>query len=855
MIDYGTRHTDLALKRLEARLRTVYRQAEKDIAAKTEDFWKRHAARDEKYRQQVADGKLSQEDYEAWQRGQVFQGEQWESKRQSIEDVLYNADSTALQMINDGKMDVFTAGANYMGYELEQHGRIDTGFNLYDGPTVTRLLKDDPQILPKARVKKEKAYVWYNKLVNNCVLQGIIQGESINEIAARIGRTTGERTESAMKRNALTAYTGAQNAGRIEGMKQAQQMGIDVKKRWIATMDSRTRDAHRDLDGQVQDVDKPFKSSLGDIMYPGDPKAKPGNVYNCFVGETNVATDSDIIRSYKHDYSGELITVKTASGVQFTCTPNHPILTPSGWVAAKCLNNGDDLLIASIGEVYALRINPHVDHTPSRIDAIHQFFDITGSKRTVGLGVNFHGDVPTSDVEIITQKRFLRNNGDTGCADGIDKFLLKHTNESLAGKGAFMQHFRGIWLAALRFVGGFCEALSLFGRRVIHAVVHGFRPIARRDATVLQAQADSAAGDVQFLRKCLDGFTGKVFADNIVNIEITTVSHVPVYNLQTGNSRYFVNSIIAQNKGKCNGNFAIAHNCHCAVGSVYPKYPAAMTRRDAETGEVVGDMTYREWEAMKKGNPIPIKSKPPQFKIRHAAFTPAESIKEAEEFALQFMGYNGRVSYRGLSLEAANVCNQTLADMRENIPDFKLSGIEPMNMRSNMWKGKTADAAYRWGGDGKLYINPTYYKNVKAYEGHVAEIDGLMQTVLASGQELIDSGRVTGAKADYIAALLETKRQAVSQSYDFMRGTFVHEFGHALEDKYIRKELTTMYPRFDGVKDFLSQSRSTYAKHISGYAIADNHEYIAESFTAWWYGERDKVDPVISKIFEKVMGG
>jgi hypothetical protein len=281
MIDYGTRHTDLALKRLEARLRAVYRQAEKDIAAKTEDYWKRHAARDEKYRQQVKDGKLSKEDYEAWQRGQVFQGEQWKSKRQSIEDVLYDADSTAMRMINDGKMDVFTAGANYMGYELEQHGRIDTGFNLYDGPTVTRLLKDDPQILPKARVKKEKAYVWYNKLVNNCVLQGIIQGESINEIAARIGRTTGERTENAMKRNALTAYTGAQNAGRIEGMKQAQQMGIDVKKRWIATMDSRTRDAHRDLDGQVQDVDKPFKSSLGDIMYPGDPKAKPGNVYNC----------------------------------------------------------------------------------------------------------------------------------------------------------------------------------------------------------------------------------------------------------------------------------------------------------------------------------------------------------------------------------------------------------------------------------------------------------------------------------------------------------------------------------------------------------------------------------------------
>ena len=43
----------------------------------------------------------------------------------------------------------------------------------------------------------------------------------------------------------------------------------------------RTAHAHRLLDGQLADVDKPFKSELGDIMYPGDPTADPSNVYNC----------------------------------------------------------------------------------------------------------------------------------------------------------------------------------------------------------------------------------------------------------------------------------------------------------------------------------------------------------------------------------------------------------------------------------------------------------------------------------------------------------------------------------------------------------------------------------------------
>lgn len=75
--------------------------------------------------------------------------------------------------------------------------------------------------------------------------------------------------------------TSAQNAGRMEAMHHAQEMGIKVQKKWLATLDSRTRDAHALLDGQVQDVDKPFQSQLGPIMFPGDPAADPGNVYNC----------------------------------------------------------------------------------------------------------------------------------------------------------------------------------------------------------------------------------------------------------------------------------------------------------------------------------------------------------------------------------------------------------------------------------------------------------------------------------------------------------------------------------------------------------------------------------------------
>ena len=62
----------------------------------------------------------------------------------------------------------------------------------------------------------------------------------------------------------------------------AEDYGIEMQKTWLATLDDRTRDAHAELDGETVDIDKPFKNSIGEIMFPCDPDCKDGeNVYNC----------------------------------------------------------------------------------------------------------------------------------------------------------------------------------------------------------------------------------------------------------------------------------------------------------------------------------------------------------------------------------------------------------------------------------------------------------------------------------------------------------------------------------------------------------------------------------------------
>ena len=88
--------------------------------------------------------------------------------------------------------------------------------------------------------------------------------------------------ENSAVRNARTAVTSAQNAGRQASYEHAAAMGISVRKRWVATLDKRTRDSHRHMDGKEVPYDQPFHTDLGStMMYPGDRNGLPGDVYNC----------------------------------------------------------------------------------------------------------------------------------------------------------------------------------------------------------------------------------------------------------------------------------------------------------------------------------------------------------------------------------------------------------------------------------------------------------------------------------------------------------------------------------------------------------------------------------------------
>ena len=278
-MDKAHKATDKRLEVMERELAAIYREAQKGISDKATAYFEQFIKQDEKKKALVADGKLSEDEYLQWRKNKILYSKRFVTLQGQITGELARVNQTAAAYINDQLPDVYALNYNYVGKGVQRAVK-GYSFTLIDANTVKRLATKTDGLLPKRKVDVPKDKLWNAKKMRTQVLQGILQGESMDKIADRMQTVTDMNGVSAI-RNARTMVTGAENAGRIDMMHKAATDGVIMRKRWIATTDSRTRDWHRDLDGVEVDMDEPFQNDFGDIMFPGDPTADGANVYNC----------------------------------------------------------------------------------------------------------------------------------------------------------------------------------------------------------------------------------------------------------------------------------------------------------------------------------------------------------------------------------------------------------------------------------------------------------------------------------------------------------------------------------------------------------------------------------------------
>lgn len=283
--DLGHKLTDAELAKLERRIAKLYREAGGELQETIDAYFEQFKKRDEEMKAligTVQNGKeWTEADYKQWRLNQIGRGERYQAMRDKVAHRVTDANAVAVSYTNDATPGIYSLNRNYSAYTIEQVAG-NVGFDLWDEQTVKRLMVEQPDLMPyyppKRALKRGIDLAYGKKQITASVTSSILQGKSIKHMADDLQKRITTMSRDSAIRTARTAVTGAQNAGRMDSYAAAEKMGIKLKKRWLATLDARTRHSHAMLDGEQVAQDKKFSNGC---RFPGDPQGPPWEIYNC----------------------------------------------------------------------------------------------------------------------------------------------------------------------------------------------------------------------------------------------------------------------------------------------------------------------------------------------------------------------------------------------------------------------------------------------------------------------------------------------------------------------------------------------------------------------------------------------
>jgi HK97 family phage portal protein len=102
--------------------------------------------------------------------------------------------------------------------------------------------------------------------IRGALIEGVREGEDIRRLAGRVRSVFSDADRRRATVIARTEVVGMSNRATYAAQKMS---GLVKKRRWLATMDSRTRDPHMMLNGQERGIDEPFEIDGMAAMHPG----------------------------------------------------------------------------------------------------------------------------------------------------------------------------------------------------------------------------------------------------------------------------------------------------------------------------------------------------------------------------------------------------------------------------------------------------------------------------------------------------------------------------------------------------------------------------------------------------------
>ena len=204
----------------------------------------------------------------------------------------------------------------------------------------------------------------------------------------------------------------------------------------------------------------------------------PGGDYSCFPGESPLNVFYGARKVFRHSYCGELTTLVTDSGEEIVCTPNHPVLTDKGFVAANLLDIGDHIVKVPDQPIGAA--NGQTDSFNTSFSEMFESAKLLGivDKSASRFGGDFHGDITANEeIDVVSFDWELPCEVDVVGCEEFFKLLFAYTDQvfvdACESAGSNLPSVvGGLTLAPHGIVSSACKLLSFVTTGFTHSNEH-----------------------------------------------------------------------------------------------------------------------------------------------------------------------------------------------------------------------------------------------------------------------------------------------------------------------------------------------------------------------------------------------